>query len=476
MEVFMFRIAWVLMGALCSCLFASATWARQSQTSVDMMVYGDYVVTMNTEAPVIRNGAVAVMDGQIIAVGTEAEIERQYSASTVVSGVGRILMPGLVNGHTHSAMVLFRGMADDLPLMEWLQNYIFPMEGRYVDEALIDAGTRLACWEMISSGTTTFVDMYFYPDVIAKVVEECGLRAVIAAPMIDFPSPGFQGWDDSFAAGVSFAERWKGKHPRITPALAPHAPYTVSKDHLAQAFQAAKELDVPISIHVAEDRAEVKMISDQYGQSSIKLLSGLGMLEQRTIAAHVVWPTDADIQALAGSKVGAIHNPTSNMKTGAGVSPVPKMLAADVSVGLGTDGAASNNDLDLWQDMRLAALLHKGVSGDPTVVSAEQALAMATRMGAQAIGLGDKVGALKKGTRADMIQVSYESARFDPMYNVISQLVYVATSKDVVTSIVEGKLLMENRVVTTIDLEKVRADVSVIADQIRRDLQKGVKR
>lgn len=470
----MLRIALVFTLTLCWLAVAGSASARQSQKIVDMLVYGDYVVTMAPDMPFIRGGAVAIKDGQIIAVGTQADIDQQFNASQRVAGAGRILMPGLVNGHTHSAMVLFRGMADDLPLMEWLQNYIFPMEGRYVDEALIDAGTRLACWEMISSGTTTFVDMYFYPDVIAKVVDECGLRAVIAAPMIDFPSPGFKGWDDSFAAGVSFARRWRGKHPRITPALAPHAPYTVSKAHLEQAFQAAKELDVPVSIHVAEDRAEVKTISDQYGLSSVELLSGVGMLDQRTIAAHMVWPTEADILSMAGSKVGAIHNPTSNMKTGAGVSPVAKMLAAGVSVGLGTDGAASNNDLDLWQDMRLAALLHKGVGGDPTLVNARQALGMATRMGAEAIGLGDSVGVLAPTRRADMIQVSYESARFDPMYNVISQLVYVATSADVVTSIVDGNLIMEDREVKTIDLEQVRADIAVIADQIRRHLEKGV--
>lgn len=445
--------------------------AQPEKTTVELIAYGDYVLTMQAGEPVIEAGAVAVSDGVIVGVGLATDIDSRYSAGTVLTGENKVLMPGLVNGHTHSSMVLFRGMADDLPLMTWLQDYIFPMEGRYVDAALVEAGTRLACWEMIRGGVTSFVDMYFYPDVIAQVAVECGLRATVAAPMIDFPSPGFSGWDDSFAAGIEFAKKWKDKHPRITPALAPHAPYTVSEPHLNAAFSAARGLGVPVSIHVAEDQAEVDFVAKKYGGSSIQLLSGMGMLEQQTIAAHVVWPTDDDIARLAGSKTGAIHNPTSNMKTGAGFSPVAKMLAAGVNVGLGTDGAASNNDLDLWQEMRMAALIHKGVSHDPTQVSAFEALDMATRMGARAAGLADKVGVLEVGMRADMIQVSLESPRFDPLYNVISHLVYVAKSTDVTASVVDGTLLMENGMVKTIDVKAVRDAVSKIAAKIRLDLK-----
>ena len=459
---------------ICSLIFMVSSQAQAGQPEkqvVDMIAYGDYVLTMQLDNQIISDGAVAVSDGVIVGVGPAVDINNRYTAEKKLDGKNKVLMPGLVNGHTHSAMVLFRGMADDLPLMTWLQEYIFPMEGRYVDASLIDAGTRLACWEMIRGGVTSFVDMYFYPDVIAEAAVECGLRAVVAAPMIDFPSPGFKGWDDSFKAGVEFAKRWKGKHPRITPALAPHAPYTVSKPHLSAAFKAARDMDIPISIHVAEDRAEVDVITEKYGKSSIDLLAGFGMLEQRTIAAHVVWPTDVDIARLGGSKAGAVHNPTSNMKTGAGFAPVPKMLAAGVNVGLGTDGAASNNDLDLWQEMRLAALLHKGVSNDPTQVSAIEALDMATRMGARAVGLGDKVGVLEAGLRADMIQVSLASPRFDPLYNVVSHLVYIAKSGDVVTSIVDGHVLMENGQVATVDIKAVRGAVREISSKIRSDLE-----
>lgn len=438
--------------------------------NTDLIVSGAYIVTMDKDKRVLEDGAIAVKDGVIVDIGAEADIKNQYFASEMISGEDRAVMPGLVNGHTHTSMVLFRGMADDLPLMTWLQNYIFPMEGRYVNEALIKAGTSLACYEMIQSGTTSFVDMYFYPDVIAGVVDKCGMRAIISAPMIDFPSPGFKGWDDSYAAGVDYAKRWKGKHPRITPALAPHAPYTVSPEHLKQAFDTAKELDVPVSIHVAEDRAELATLRERYNATPIDHMEKAGMLDHTTIAAHVVWPNEAEIAKLANSKVGAIHNPTSNMKTGAGVAPIPAMLEAGVKVGLGTDGAASNNDLDMWEEMRFAALLHKGVGGDPTVVPAIAALNMATKGGAVAAGFPDTIGSLEVGMKADFIQVALDKPRLTPLYDIVSHLVYAANSSDVVTNVVDGKVLMKDREVLTLDREEILAAVEEIAAQIRADL------
>jgi len=447
--------------------------SQMDKLDADLIVSGAYIVTMDEAKSVIENGAIAVKDGMIVAIGAEAQILGKYTAAETISGQHRAIMPGFVNGHGHSAMVMFRGMADDLALMTWLQNYIFPMEGRYVDEALIEAGTSLACYEMIESGTTSFVDMYFYPDVIARVIEKCGLRAIVSAPMIDYPSPGYTGWDDSFKGGVDFAKRWKGKNSRITPALAPHAPYTVSPEHLKQAFDAARELDVPVSIHVAEDKAEVKTIFDKYGTTSIELLEKAGMLQHPTIAAHVVWPSESDIKKLANSKVGVIHNPTSNMKTGAGVAPIPAMLKAGVKVGIGTDGAASNNDLDMWPEMRFAALLHKGVSGDPTVVPAITALNMATKGGAEAAGFSADVGSLNVGMRADFIQIELDKPRLTPLYDIVSHLVYAANSSDVVTSVVNGKVLMKDRVVLSLDKEKVMAAVEEIAVKIRADLAKN---
>ena len=438
--------------------------------SADLVVYGDYVLTMVPDEPVLENGAVVVRDGAIIALGSRQTIDEQYIGAEAIAGTHRVVMPGLVNGHTHTAMTLFRGMVDDLDLITWLNKYVFPMEGRLETPEFVRIGTELACWEMIRSGTTSFVDMYFYPDDIARVVDRCGLRAVVASPHIDYPSPGFSGWDDSFAAAVDFVKRWQGKHPRITPAFAPHAPYTVSPDHLRATVEKAAELDAIVSMHLAEAPSESAYIAENFATTPVRHVQGLGLYNQRLIAAHMVQLDPNDIALTAASGVGAIHNPTSNMKLGAGISPVPAMLNAGVNVGLGTDGAASNNDLDLWEEVRLAALLHKVQTGDPTAVPALQALTMATRMGAVAARLGDKVGQLKPGMRADLIQVQLNKTRQLPLYDVVSHLVYVTDSSDVVTTVVDGKLLMRDREVLTIDEAALRASVARKSDEIRSAL------
>ncbi|WP_204601995.1 amidohydrolase family protein [Paremcibacter congregatus] len=467
-----FIIKQTLLGFIMTVTLPLSVAMAAAPVSVDMIVHGRYVVTMDKTRPVIDNGAVAVRDGVIVAVDTAEKITAAYSAETYVAGDDRILMPGLVNGHTHTAMVLFRGMADDLALMPWLQNYIFPMEGEFVDPDFIETGMQLACMEMIKGGTTSFVDMYFYPDRGADVIEKCGLRAVMAAPSIDFPSPGFTGWDDSFAAAVKFVKERKSKSGRVIPAFAPHAPYTVSAEHLAEVAKVAKELDVPISFHLAEDRAELTQIKERYGSSPVLHVANQGMLDSKLIAAHVVHPTDEEIKLLADHKVGVIHNPTSNLKTAAGVAPIPQMVEAGVVLGLGTDGAASNNDLNMWEEIRLAALLHKGVQYDATLMPAEVVLDMATRGGAEAAQLGDLVGDLVVGKRADMIQVDITGAHMTPLYNVISHLVYAVNSNDVVTTIVDGHVLMQDRVLKTLDGEKVRAKANAIAAKITEALKK----
>ena len=436
----------------------------------DLIVYGDYVLTMEPDRPVLKDGAVVVSKDRIIAVGSRAEIDKRYVASKTIPGSGRVLLPGLINGHTHSAMTLFRGMVDDLNLTSWLNDYVFPIEGRFVNPAFVRTGAELACWEMIRGGTTTFVDMYFYPDEIAGVVDRCGLRAVVAAPHIDYPSPGFSGWDDSFAAATDFVRRWQGKHPRITPAFAPHSPYTVSPQHLRATIERAGEMNAPISMHLAEAPSEVEYIKKNFDTTPVQHVAGLGLYGQRLVAAHMVQLTAKDIAMTAKAGVGAIHNPTSNMKLGAGVSPVPAMLAAGVNVGLGTDGAASNNDLDMWEEIRMAALLHKLDSGDPTAVPASQALAMATRIGAHAIRLGDRIGQLKVGMQADIIQLSLGETRHLPLYNIESHLVYVLDSTDVLTTVVAGKVLMEDRKVLTIDEPRLRRDVNNISGEISKAL------
>lgn len=446
------------------------------KTQVSLIVLGDYVVTMEGNT-IIEKGAVAIDGSKIIAIGTEAEITDSYASKSIIPGNGKILMPGLVNGHTHSAMTLMRGLADDLKLMDWLSNYIFPMEAKFVDPDFIKTGSELACYEMIRSGTTTFVDMYFYPDTIAEVVKSCGMRAIISAPMIDFPSPGFKGWDDSYQAGIEYVKRWQGKHERITPALAPHAPYTVVADHLKQAADAARELGVPISIHVAEDKSETKTIAEKYQKTPVTHVADLGYftVPNQVIAAHVVWPTEDEITAMVGKPFGPIHNPTSNLKLGAGMSPVPEMLKAGVHVGLGTDGAASNNDLDMWSEIHLAALIHKNRLDDPTAMPARDALSLATKSGASAIGKGSEIGSLKVGKYADMIQVDISSLEKQPLYNVLSHLAYTVKGSDVVTTIVHGQLLMRDRKVLTIDADALHQKVRAKTDELKAELAGSAK-
>ncbi|ALF56268.1 5-methylthioadenosine deaminase [Nostoc piscinale CENA21] len=436
-----------------------------------MIVGGDFVVTMNDAQPVIKNGAVAINNGKIVAVDTQDKILAAYRASKRLPGEGKVLMPGLVNGHSHTAMVLFRGLADDLSLQDWLQNYIFPAEGQFVNENFIRVGETLACWEMISGGTTTFVDMYFKPDVAARVVERCGLRAVIAPSSIDFPSPGFRGWDDAFAAAVDFVKRWKGRNPRIIPALAPHAPYTVSPEHLTQAIQAARQYDVPLTIHLAETQTEVQDIQQRYNATPVQHLENLSFLESRVFAAHVVWPNESEIELMAKRGVGVIHNPDSNLKLASGFAPVPAMVQAGIQVGLGTDGAASNNDLDMWEAIRLTALIHKGKTLDPTTLPAKTVLRMATLGGAEALGLADKIGAIKVGLQADLIQVDLTSAHLTPLYDVISHLVYAAKAQDVDTVIVDGQVLMSERRVFTVNTEQIRREAIRIGEQIQAELR-----
>ena len=452
---------------LVGCLLLSLG-ARAAQP--DLIIYGDYLLTMEPGEPVLRDGAVVVEADRIIALGPRAEIDKRYVAKRTLTGSGRVVMPGLVNGHTHTAMTLFRGMVDDLDLMTWLNQYIFPMEGRFVTPAFVRVGTELACWEMIRGGTTSFVDMYFYPDEIAAVVDRCGLRAVVASPHIDYPSPGFSGWDDSFAAAIDFVKRWQGKHPRITPAFAPHSAYTVSPEHLRATVESAEELGAVVSMHLAEAPAETEYIAKNFNTTPVQHANNLGLYGQRLIAAHMVQLNDGDIRLTAAAGVGAVHNPTSNMKLGAGISPVPAMLAAGVNVGLGTDGAASNNDLDLWEEIRLAALLHKVASGDPTALPAQQALAMATRLGAGAVRLGDSVGQLKVGMQADIIQLQLGATHQQPLYDVVSHLVYVMDSTDVVTTVVAGKVLMQDRQVQTIDEQVLRQAVAKASNEIRTAL------
>ena len=455
--------------ALAMTIAAGGTSASQEH-SIDLIVYGDTVMAMDATMTQIDNGAVAVHDGVIVAVGAADAIDARYRAQQTLAGRNRVVMPGLVNGHTHAAMTLLRGMADDLALMDWLNNYVFPVEREFVDAEFVRIGTELACWEMIRGGTTTFVDMYYYPDAIAAVVEDCGLRALISATVIDQRSPDAASAADGIAKGRGFIERWKNRHPRITPIFGPHANYTLTAEQLQATRAAANELGVSVSIHLAESPFESDYSKRRYGTTSITLFDNIGFFAGPTIAAHVVWPTDDEITILVEREVGVIHNPTSNMKIASGVAPVTAMFAAGVRLGLGTDGAASNNDLDMWEEMRLAAFLQKLDRMNPETLPADVVLRLATSGGATAIGLGDITGSLEPGKRADLIQVALSDVHHVPIYDVSSHLVYVTDEQDVASVVVDGRILMREQELLTIDTERVRNQATALAATIQAKL------
>ncbi len=438
---------------------------------VDLVVHGEYVIVMDEANTVIRDGAVVINDGMIVDIGPRARISNEYQAGDELDGENKVLMPGLINGHTHAAMSILRGIADDLSLKDWLYNYVFPAEVRFVDEEFVRIGTTLACWEFIRGGTTTFVDMYYFPDSVAAAVEKCGLRVLVAPGVIDQQSPDAAGFDESLTQAVDFVKRWQGRNNRIIPILGAHAAYTVNPEQLQLVRQAAVELDVPVSIHLSEITFEVEFTTENYGKTPVHLLESIDFFSGPTIGAHVVWPTESEIPILAERRVGAIHNPTSNMKISSGISPVTEMLAQGVVMGLGTDGAASNNDLDMWEEMRLAAFLQKVGTMDPEALPAFAVLTMATRGGAEAIGLGDEIGVLTAGRRADLIQVSLDDVHFVPTYDVISHLVYVADEQDVVSVVVDGKVIMRDREILTIDTKQIRTEATQLAARIQSALE-----
>jgi 5-methylthioadenosine/S-adenosylhomocysteine deaminase len=444
---------------------ASVALAQPAATQAVWLVDGGLVIAMDEAGTVIPGGAVAIRGSRIEAVGPSAELARRFPGARRIDASGRIVMPGLIDAHTHVPMTLFRGAADDLDLTGFLYGRIFPLEARFVDEEFVRWGTRLACIELLQGGVTTFVDMYYFEDAIAEEAARCGMRAVVGETLVDFPAPDNKTWAEAVAYTEKFVTRWRG-HPLITPAVAPHATYTVSPDHLREAHALAAKHDVPMLMHLAEARYEVDLIKQKYGKGPVEYAASLGILDDRLVAAHVIFPGPEGIALLAEHKVGAVHCPQSNMKGASGVSPVPALLAAGVAVGLGTDGAASNNDLSVWEEMDTAAKLAKVTTGDPTVLNARTAVAMATRLGAKAIGLQREIGSLEAGKRADLILVRTDSVHQIPSYDPYSLLVYATKASDVDAVIVNGDMVMVGGHVLTVDEAAVRQRVAAYQGRI----------
>jgi 5-methylthioadenosine/S-adenosylhomocysteine deaminase len=455
-----------LLGVAVVCISTAVVSAQGGRRPVSLVVTNGIVVTMDAAGRVLQNGAVAIDGGDIVGVDTAAAIDRQFRGRQTIDARGDVVLPGLINTHTHAPMVLYRGLADDLALQEWLEKYIFPAEARTVSPAFVRAGTRLAVLEMIQSGTTTFADMYYFEEEIAKETRAAGLRGVLGQTVIQFPVADAKTPAEALTRAEAFIAAFKGDS-LITPAVAPHAPYTLDAASLRAARELSTRYGVPTLIHVAETRDEVKNSQAQHKMSPVGYLDSLGFLGPGVLAAHAVWVTEPEIALLQMRGVGVSHNPESNMKLASGAAPVPAYLKANVAVGLGTDGAASNNDLDMFEAMRTASLLHKLETGDPRAVSAREALEMATIRGARALGMERQIGSLESGKRADLITVSMAGARQTPMYDPISHLVYLSRGDDVQTTVVQGKVLMRSRKMLTLHEAAILGDARAWAEKVR---------
>src|SRR5262245_24000105 len=373
-------------------------------TRCDLLLTNAHIVTMDDRFTVHAGGSIAVSGGAIVAVGHIAE---QYTAVETVDCKNRVVMPGLINAHTHAPMTLLRGLADDLRLDVWLMGYMMPVERAFVQPDFVALGTSLACAEMIRSGTTCFADMYYFEQAVAEATAAAGLRALCTQTVLKFPTPAAASFEDSLALAREFITAWKG-HPLIVPGPAPHAPYTCTTEILRACAELATEFDVPLHTHLSETNFEVEQSRKEHGMPVIPWVKKQRLFDARVLAAHCVHVDEGEIRALSDARAGVAHNPTSNLKLGSGIAPVAKMLDLGVNVGIGTDGCASNNDLDMFEEVRLAALLAKGAASDPTALPARQALAMATRIGARAMHCGDITGSLEPGKRADLIVVNLD--------------------------------------------------------------------
>jgi 5-methylthioadenosine/S-adenosylhomocysteine deaminase len=411
---------------------------------------------MDAEQRVIEDGGVAIVGDTIAEVGKRSELESRFGNSKAIDASGTIVLPGMINGHAHAAMSLFRGVAEDHSLDDWLQKYIFPAEARNVTEEFVLWGTRLGVLEMLRGGITTYADMYYFEDVVARVTKEAGMRGVLGETILDFPAPDNRTVAAALAYTQKFIDNWKGD-PLITPAVAPHSIYTLSTENLKAAAALARRNGVPILIHLAEAPFESELSRSKHGGSPVNYLERIGVLGPDVIGAHCVWVDATDIATLVRFVVGSVHNPSSNMKLASGVMPVVDLLAAGVPVGLATDSAASNNNQDLFQEMNIAAKLQKVTRMDPRALPAKQVVEMATIGGARALHLDKQIGSLEPGKQADLILIGTGATHSTPMYNVYSQLVYALNAHDVRTVVIAGKIVMEYRVMMTMDKPAILA-------------------
>ncbi|MGZ3648930.1 MAG: amidohydrolase [Syntrophales bacterium] len=437
----------------------------KDHSELDIMINGGTLLTMSESMDVIDNPVIGIKDGKIAFIKHgDIDSANSFTAGKIIKAHGCIIMPGLINTHTHLPMVCFRGLADDLPLMEWLHDHIFPAESKFVTRDMVYAGAMLAIAEMILSGTTTFCDAYFYESEVARAAFDSGMRAVASQGFIDFPKPT----DPKKIADIAgkFISKWQMKSPLIIPALACHSPYTCSTETLTSVKAAARRANVLYSIHVSETKDEVAIVREKYGKTPLQYLKDIDILDDKTLAVHCIWLQDHEMDILHSSNVKVSHNPESNMKLAAGCAPIPNFIKRGIAVGLGTDGSASNNDLDMFREMGTTAKLHKVIQMDSTVMDAKTVLKMATINGAKSLGLEDRIGSIEPGKFADVIIVDMKKPHLTPVHSYYSQLVYAASGADVKTSIIGGKIVMQDRKLPMVDLPSIMQEVRDIAKLI----------
>ena len=459
-----------LLAAIAAAGFGWISIAAQQPASVSLIVNNGIIVTVDGARRVLNPGSVAIDGANIVAVDTPSAIAARFKAADTIDATGRVVMPGLINTHTHAAMVMYRGLGNDLALMDWLQKYIFPAEGKTVSPEFVRIGTRLAVLEMIQSGTTLFADMYYFEEEVARVTKAAGLRGVLGQTVIEFPVPDAKTPADAIRRTEAFAKAFDHDE-LITPSIAPHSVYTLDTNTLTAVSVLAKKLTIPIQIHLAETSAEIGMSEERHQMRPVAVLERLNFWAPTTLAAHGVWINDEEIQLLKRRDVGVANNPESNMKLASGTAPVLKYRKVGVNVGLGTDGAASNNDLDMFEAMRQAAFQQKLVNMDPTAISAPEALEMATIGGAAALGRRQRLGSLEAGKLADLIIVNVSRARQQPLFDPVAQIVYTTRGDDVETTIVNGRILMRDRKMLTLDEAVVLREARAAADLVRKAVQ-----
>jgi len=464
-----FRQALLLVVSLFSLLPASPG-AQSARDSADLLVTGGTVVTMDAARTIYDDGAVAIRGDLIVAVGQRSEVEGKYHAQETINARGKLILPGFINGHTHVPMTLFRGLHDDVTLDEWLRKYIFPAEAKNVNQEFVRWGTRLAAAEQIRAGVTTFADMYYFEDAIAEETKAAGMRGVLGETFIDFPAPDNRTEAETLAYTEKFLKKWQGD-ALIHPACAPHSIYTCSRKTLQDAAALARKYHSAILIHVAEMKKEWEDSEKQNGMSPVEYLNTIGLLGPDVVAAHCIYVDEKDFQMLSEKQVGCVHNPSSNMMLASGVSPVAKLRAAGVRVGLGTDGpAGSNNDLDLMEEIDLAAKLAKITQMDPRALNAQTVVEMGTIDGARALHMEKEIGSLENGKKADLILISLDEPNAVPMYNIYAQLAYALKASDVETVVIGGRLVMRDRKLLTVDEEQAMARARQYKDTISQSL------